>query len=192
MCMEEADQILHEGPSLPGLLQARDYLSVRDAARIMGVSTRSVYGYIETGKLLGIRIGASIAVHAEAVYKYQRTVVGRPRTRTPIWRVPVVMNLQYLTCITVRVRTGQSERLEQKLMEIRLRGKHLLPGTVARYIVRNSLNPDDVQIVLVWRRIVMPPEEERQAAIADLCTDLAEILDWQTALYSEGQVVMNA
>ena len=185
-------QTTHELHLAFGPVQVEEFLSVRDAAKIMGVSTRSVYGYIETGKLLGIRIGASIAVHAEAVRNYQRPVVGRPRTRTPIWRVPVVMNLQYLTTINVRAREGQSAQLEQRLTEIRVSRKHHLPGTVARYIVRNKTDPDEIQIVLVWRRLVMPPDEEREAALTALCADLADILDWETASSHEGQVLMNA
>jgi len=190
--MEQSDQTTHELHLTSGPVQVEEFLSVRDAAKMMGVSTRSVYGYIETGKLLGIRIGASIAVHAEAVRNYQRPVVGRPRTRTPIWRVPVVMNLQYLTSITVRAREGQSTKLEQRLAEIRANSRHLITGTVARYIVRDKINPDEIQIVLVWRRLVMPPDEEREAAITALCADLTDILDWETASYREGQVIMNA
>ena len=187
-----ADPAVHELHLPSGPVQVEEFLSVRDAARIMGVSTRSVYGYIETGKLLGIRIGASIAVHAESVRNYQRPVVGRPRTRTPIWRVPVIMNLQYLTTINVRAREGQSAQLEQRLTEIRMSRKHHIPGTVARYIVRDKLNPDEIQIVLLWRKLVMPPDAEREAAIQALCADLADILNWETAVSCEGQVLMNA
>jgi excisionase family DNA binding protein len=190
--MEQPEQPPHELHFSFGPVQVEEFLSVREAAKIMGVSTRSVYGYIETGKLLGIRIGASIAVHAEAVRNYQRPVVGRPRTRTPIWRVPVVMNLQYLTTINVRARDGQGVMLEPRLAEIRAGSKHLIPGTVARYIVRDKVDPDALQIILVWRKLVMPPNEEREAAIAALCADLSDILDLDTMSYREGQVVMNA
>jgi excisionase family DNA binding protein len=190
--MESSDQKTHELHLACGPIQVDEFLSVRDAAKIMGVSARSVYGYIETGKLLGIRIGASIAVHADAVRNYQRPVVGRPRTRTPIWRVPVVMNLQYLTTINTRVREGQSPMLEQRLAEIRASSKHLILGTVARYIVRDKADPDEIQIILVWRRLVMPPDEERQAAISALCADLADVLDLENASRREGQVMMNA
>lgn len=190
--VEAGEHISHEAHLPPVTLQAGEYLSVREAAGMMGVSTRSVYGYIGTGRLLGIRIGSSIAVHAEAVRKYQRSVVGRPRTRTPIWRVPVVMNLQYLTTINVRVREGQSELLGRRLTEIRMDQRHLMPGTVARYIVRNQANPDDIQIILIWRKLAMPSDEERETTIAALCNDLADILDWETALRSDGQVILNA
>ena len=44
-------------PLLPGILQAEGYLSVREAARAMGVSVRSVYGYIESGSCWGFALG---------------------------------------------------------------------------------------------------------------------------------------
>jgi excisionase family DNA binding protein len=115
-----------------GPLRAEEYLSVREVANLMGVSARSVYAYIEAGKLPGVRIGASIAIHADVLRDYRRPVVGRPRTRTPVWRTPVAMNQQYLMTITVHVRQGQEKQLEQQLMVIRGEHRHILPGTVAR------------------------------------------------------------
>lgn len=61
------------------------------------------------------------------------------------------------------------------------------PGTVARYIARSEEKPDDVQITLVWRSTVMPPKEEREAALRE---ELAEILDWETAWSESGRVLM--
>ena len=89
------------------------------------------------------------------------------------------------------MRPGQGERLDAKLEEIRAAETHLLPGTVARYIARNRGRPDDVQIVLVWRSTVMPPEAEREAALQALRDDLAEIIDWESAWSEEGQVLMH-
>ena len=51
---------------------------------------------------------------------------------------------------------------------------------------------DEVQIVLIWRGVSMPPEEERQAALSSFLNDLAEVLDWQGASFSEGLVVIHA
>ena len=168
------------------------YLSVKEAARLLGVSERSVYGYIESGKLPGARIGSMMVVEQDRVAQYQRRAPGRVRTKAPVWRVPPEQNLQYLTTITVPLRRGQSERLEQKLCEMRATGTHLLPGTSARYIVRSQENPEEVQIVLVWRAALMPPAEEREAALAALRADLSEVLAWETAVYTEGQVVLHA
>ncbi|HEY0754139.1 MAG TPA: helix-turn-helix domain-containing protein [Ktedonobacteraceae bacterium] len=62
------------------------YLSIKEAARIIGVSERSIYGYLQAGKLPGEYIGTMMMVRAEQVYAYERTAPGRKRTRTPRWR----------------------------------------------------------------------------------------------------------
>jgi excisionase family DNA binding protein len=173
-------------PHLPG------YLSVKEAARLLGVSERSVYGYIESGKIPAARIGHLLVVPAEQVSAYQRKAPGRLRTNTPVWHVPPLNNLQYLTSITVKIRQGQGAQLEQKLNEIRVSGKHLLPCTAARYIVRSRDKPDEVEIVLIWRSAIMPPTDKREAALAALRADLIEILAWETSIYRESQVIMHA
>lgn len=168
------------------------YLSVREAARIMGVSERSVYGYIEAGKLPGARIGNIIVVIADYVYTYERRAPGRTRTTIPRWHIPPQKNLQYLTTITVRMRPGCDELLESKLVKMRTENEHRLPGTAARYIVRNQSDPDEIDILLIWRSVIMPPAEQREAALAALCAYLEEVLDWQTATTKEGQVLLHA
>ena len=188
--METADQEPREAVS--SLERVPGYLSVREAANLIGVSTRCIYNYIEAGRLPGVRVGSVTVIEEEAARNFRRRPVGRLRTRIPVWHVPPVNNLQYLTIISVHIRQGQRERLDQKLEEIRVASKHLLPGTAARYVARSQSNPDDVQIILVWRSAVMPSAEEREAALAALCADLADILDWETATYREGQVMMHA
>lgn len=66
-----------------------------------------------------------------------------------------------------------------------------MPGTVARYIVRNIADPARVQLVLLWRYKTMPSEREREAALEALRADLADLLDWESASYLEGQVLLN-
>ncbi|HET8840982.1 MAG TPA: helix-turn-helix domain-containing protein [Ktedonobacteraceae bacterium] len=175
----------------PKLIQNSQYLSIREAAKVLGVSQRSVYGYIASGKLPGERIGQNIVVRRETLVTYQRPAVGRPRSRTPIWRVPVETNLQYLLSISMCLRSGQEQQFQQKLTEIRLQRKHLIPGTVARYISRTRSLPEEIQIVLVWRQRLMPPEEERQAALAALRADFSDILEWETATSFEGVAALN-
>ena|SRR5258707_1609229 len=83
------------------------YLSVKEAACILGVSERSVYGYIAQGKLYGRRIDDLIRIEAKDVYAFKGTAPGRMRVSPPRWRVPPLKNLSYLTTITVRVQQGQ-------------------------------------------------------------------------------------
>ncbi len=175
-----------------GLERVPGYLSVREAARIMGVSERSVYGYIESGKLPGARVGNIIVVIADAVYTYERKAPGRIRTTTPPWHMPPLMNPQFLTTITARMHPGQGERLEDRLYALRAANRHRLPGTAARYIARSVQNPDEVEIVLVWRSVAMPSLDKREAALSAFYAEFADIIDWETALHKEGRVLLHA
>lgn len=69
--------------------------------------------------------------------------------------------------------------------------QHVLPGTVARYIVRNSNDPDLLQLVFLWRTQTLPPEKERRNALQALRADLADFLDWDTACSLEGTALLN-
>ncbi len=100
--------------------------------------------------------------------------------------------LPFPTCITARLRPGQSERLVEKLLAICAHGAHLLPGTAVRSIGRDPRCPDEAQVVLIWRAALMAPKEEREAALAALRVDLAEIVVWETARSVEGQVIIHA
>ncbi len=118
-------------------------------------------------------------------------MTGRRRTRIPVWRIPVGDNVQYLTQIFTRIREGQEALFKQKLEEMRAGEKHFLPGTVARYIARSDEKPSDIHLVLVWRSTVMPEQAEREAALEALRQELAEVLDWETAWYEYGKVLMH-
>ena len=73
------------------------YISVRDAAEFLDVAESTVYRYVDEGRLPAIRVGGGIAVLEQAVKEFNRQATGRPRTRLPIWRLPVGKNIQYLT-----------------------------------------------------------------------------------------------
>ena len=168
------------------------FITIRDAARMLGVSERSVCGYMEEGSLPAFRARSLTVLRKEDVLNYRRRAPGRLRTRVPTWHEPPVMNPASLSSITVRIRPGQEQHFLRKVREIRLGNKHLLCGTTARYIMHNMDRGNEVQIVLIWRGASMPAEEERQAALAALFADLAEVLDWQTALFAEGVVLLHA
>ena len=168
------------------------FLTVREAARIIGVSDRSVYGYVHAGKLPGARVGHTIVVSAEHARTYQRRAPGRVRTTAPSWHRPPQQNRLDLTTIKVRVRPGQEELLMGKLHEIRAARQHLLPGTAARYIARAPDDPASVMIVLIWRRTSMPCEREREAALAGLSAELADVLAWELAVRTESHVLLHA
>lgn len=180
MLMNEDSEL----PSAPG------YITVKEIARSLNISERMVHTYVQDGRLPGYKMGRVTVVKEEDFQAFQRAKKGRPRTRLPIWRRPVGDNIQYMTMMVTHIRPGQAEQFDRKLEEMRAQEKHLLPGTVARYIVRDLGEPDNVRIVLIWRSTVMPPEKEREVALTALKAELAGVLDWESTRL-EGQVVMH-
>jgi excisionase family DNA binding protein len=169
-----------------------DYLTVQEAARILGVTARSVYGYIAKGQLPATRVGERIVVKENEVFAFDLQAPGRPRVLIPAWHIPPTRNRQYVTMVTVRVRPGQDEALESKLVEIHGSAKHCFFGTSARYVVRNQCDPSVIDLVLVWRGSCMPEPACREASLIALATDLTEVLDWETAVVKEGQSLLHA
>jgi excisionase family DNA binding protein len=167
------------------------YLSIKEAAALLHISPRSVYGYVQSGKLEGKEVGKrSLIVRAESLTQLQAPSAGRPRDRLPIWRAPL-RNTLILLAICVPLRANQSQNLERKLAEIRLQKHHLFPGTVERCIGRDENDPNLIHILLFWRKATLPPEAERQAAIAALSEDFAALLDWEHALSHNIHMLLN-
>lgn len=172
--------------------ESGEYLTISEAARVLGISSRSVYGYVGMGKLKGERLGKFLMVKEREVREFKRRAPGRTRVITPRWRVPPTTNCSYVTTILARVRPGQGKILEEKVAKWRKERKHALEGTSARYVVRNQVRPDEVEIVLIWREAVMPERARREAALAALREDLAEVLEWETVMMKERKVLLHA
>jgi excisionase family DNA binding protein len=166
------------------------YISAREAAAVLGVSTRSVYTYIRAGELSAVQVGKWTALQVEAVQAFARKPVGRERKLTPMWHVPVAANMLVLTSIMVPVRAGQEGKLESKLAEMRADRKHILTGTVNRFITRLDLQ--NVHFVLVWRTLGMLSHEDRTAALTAMCVELNDVLAWETSCWQEGPVLLHA
>jgi excisionase family DNA binding protein len=174
-----------ELPPMPGVM------TVKEAAKKLGISERMVHTYVQDGRLPAHKLGNITAIKKEDFLAFQRAKKGRPRTRLPVWRKSVGDNLQYLAIMKAHVKPGQSEKLEKRLDEFRLRGKHMLPGTVGRYVSRVVDDPDDVYIVLIWRSTVMPKEEVRQETVRELKAELADLVDWDEPLDAYTRVMLH-
>lgn len=172
-------------PSIPG------YVSVKEAAKMLGLSARTIYDYVEEGRLPGARVADVIAIPVEALIKFKREPSGRPRINTPLWRISSGDNEQFMTLILVQERTGQHDALMRRLEMVRKRKQHIFPGTVMRYVAESSTSSGLVILVLVWRGTVMPDETSREEAIEEFRRTLADVLDWNTAQYDNGQVLMH-
>jgi excisionase family DNA binding protein len=172
-------------PNIPG------YVSVKEAAKILGISLRSVYDYVEEGRLPSARLADVIAIPVDELMKFKREPSGRPRINTPLWRISAGDNEQFMTLILVQIRAGRRDALLRKLEVIRKKKDHIFPGTVMRYIAESSTILDQVILVLVWRGTVMPEEATREEALVEFRRALDDVLDWSTAQYNNGPVLIH-
>ncbi len=172
-------------PPIPG------YVSVKEAAEMLGLSPRTVYDYVEEGRLPSARFADVIAISTEDIMKFKREPSGRPRKHTPLWHISSGDNTQFMSLISVRLRAGQREVLQQKLEVIRKKKQHLFPGTVMRYVAASSDSFERVLLILVWRGTVIPDETTREEALEEFRRSLDDVLDWSTAQHEYGPVLMH-
>lgn len=172
-------------PNIPG------YVSIKEAASILGLSSRTVYEYVEEGRLPAKRAADVIMILLEDVRNFKRGTSGRPRKSVPPWRISSGENTQFSTLILVAIRAGQHAHFLKKLEDMKQSKHYSFPGTVVRYIIGSETNPGQVQILLVWRNTVMPDEQARAQDLAQFRLALDDVLDWSTAQYHDGKVFMH-
>jgi excisionase family DNA binding protein len=168
-----------------------EYVSIKEAAKMLGVSDKRVYAYIEDGRLPAVRAAHVIMIPIEEVKKFKPKISGRPRKNTPAWRTSPEENLLLTTSIFVPVRIDQLERLRQRLEELKQDSEYLFPGTVARYILLSKTHPGNIEVLLIWRSSLMPDEITRRQELDDFRQALADMLDWPNASYDEGQALFH-
>src|SRR5258708_2260117 len=86
-----------------------EYLTIREAAQTLGVSSRSVYWYMEKGKLKREHRGKFLMVKESEVREFKLRTPGRMRSITPRWRASSATNRSHATRIVARVRPGQGK-----------------------------------------------------------------------------------
>ena len=158
---------------------------------MLGISERRIRLYIEMKRLPAVRAADVLMIPLENVANFKRKIVGRPRKNAPVWRISSIDDFQFITSIFVQMRPHRDKELQQILEAIKRDKRHTFPGTVARYIVKSETIPDQIEILLVWRSAVMPDQVERERDLEALRQILADVLDWDTAQYNQGQVLMH-
>ncbi len=159
---------------------------------MLGVSPRSVYGYLAKGQLSGTRVGERILVDAREILAFERQAPGRPRTLEPRWHTPPELNPLHLMLITLSLRPGCDRLLEAGLAELRTRGKPCLDGASTRSIGQNQDDPTEITVALYWRGAALSAAERRTRALAAFSAELAEALDWDTATIKDFHVHLHA
>jgi excisionase family DNA binding protein len=174
-------------PNIPG------YVSIKQAAKILGVTESTMYRYVEAGRIPAVQAGHNIMMPEEAVKQFKPKLTGRPRRKVPIWRASPDSSPLLVTSIRIQVHPGQRARLVEKLLKIKQEERHLFPGTVARYVSQEQAeaSPATVTLQLVWKQNEAPPEAERRQALEEFATELADVLDWSTAEYSTSKAIIH-
>lgn len=175
----------NERPTIPG------YITIKEAAKLLGVSANRVYTYVEEGRLPSAQAAHVIMIPLEALKDFKSQLSGRPRTTIPTWRISPEENGVLTTSILVRIRTSQRDRLLARLEEMRRERRHLFPGTIARYILERARHPDHIEILLLWRNTAMPDNETYNQWLDAFQQSLSDVLDWDTAQYDSGKIIMH-
>lgn len=176
---------MSDSTSVPG------YLSVKEAAQALGLSPSRIYEYVEDGRLSSVRAAHVILIPVEDVQKFIPTIAGRPRNSIPRWRISPENNRLIATVIRVQMRPHCQEAFEEKLESIKQEDRFLFPGTVSRFIRRSEAYPERIEISLVWRSTAAPPKEGREKQLRALQEELKEVLNWDTAEYDHGPVLLH-
>src|SRR6266700_3932906 len=99
---------MRESLDLPNM---PEYVPIKEAAKMLGVSDKRVYAYIEEGRLPAVRAAHVIMIPVEEVRKFQPKISGRPRKNTPAWRTSPEDNLLLTTSIFVQVKVNKQKNL---------------------------------------------------------------------------------
>lgn len=173
------------------ILNVPGHISVKEAAKILGISVKSIYRFVDEGRMPALRMGNSILVPMEAVEQFKPSPLGRLRTTPPRWREYRSGSKLFMTSIDVHVHAGQEAELLKQLDTIRQEEKYTFPGTIARYISRSGQSPMLVHIWLLWKDSEMPDEAAPQKALTDFETEFAAVLDWSTAQHRISEVLIH-
>lgn len=175
----------------PDFQDMPDYVSIKEAARIIGVSANRVYEYVTEGRLKGLWAADVIMIPLEEAKNFKRGATGRPRKNTPAWRISGAEDTQFMVSMLVPLRTGKFDALLAKLEEMRRAGQYIFPGTVARYIVDVDGKHEQIEITLIWRKTTIPDEATREQQLRQLREALQDALNWEKAEYSHNGVLMH-
>jgi excisionase family DNA binding protein len=175
---------IHDFPAIPG------YVSIKQAARMLGISDKAVYRYIELGRLEAVRSVNSFLVPEEAVNRFTLNPPGRVRTHSPAWRTYNSRSKLLTTEIRVSVRPGQQQHLIEKLEMLRKEKRHTFPGTIERYLIKDDEAFTTVKLWLIWKDTEMPNKEMREQHLEAFKADLADVLDWDTIQDSSGEALL--
>lgn len=172
-------------PDMPG------YVPIKEAAKMLNISANRVYTYVEEGRLSAVRAAHVIMIPIEEVKNFRPKLSGRPRTSVPKWRISPDDNKLVRTIIHVKVKEGKQKQLMARFEAVRRSDAYNFPGSLIRYIAGKETDPQEVEIVFIWRSSMMPDENERERELDAFQRVFTGVLDWDTARYEHDVVYMH-
>ena len=175
---------IKEFPDVPG------YVSIKQAADMLGITDKRVYRYIDLGRLPAYKSGGAFLLAEEDVRHFKLNPPGRTRTGPPQWRVPNERSRVLATDIAVQVRDGQQHQLVERLKAIQKANQHTFPDTIARYIVKGNEELTTIHLFLVWKDIKDGDTIVQHPALLNFQEAFADVLLWETAQYSTNEMLV--
>jgi excisionase family DNA binding protein len=175
---------INEFPDVPG------YVSIKQAAQMLGITDKRVYRYIDLGRLPAYKSGGVFLLAEEDVRQFKLHPPGRTRTTPPPWRAYNTRSKVLVTEFRVPIRAGEQERLAEKLSDMQKANLHTFPGTIARYVVTEGPESTSLQFFLVWKDTEMPDDPTRERGLKALKEELLDVLEWERAEYHTGEALL--
>ena len=175
---------INEFPDVPG------YVSIKQAAEMLGITDKRVYRYIDLGRLPAYKSGGVFLLAEEAVRQFKLNPPGRTRVEPPPWRVYNTRSRVFVTEFQVPVRVEERERLVEKLTEIQRANRHTFPGTIARYVIKGDSELTSLHFFLVWKDTEMPDDPTRERGFKAMKDELLDVLVWECAEYHTGEALL--
>ncbi len=165
-------------------LRIPGHVPVKEAAAMLGISEDRVLQHIKAKRLPGRKVLGRYMIPLESVEQFKLNPPGRLRTKSPDWHVFNPRSKLLGMDIQVLVFAGQQERLLEKLRAIQEENRHVFPGTIARYVLKNGPSFTGLSIWMIWKDSEMPDEATRERDFAAFKAELADVLNWETAQIS--------
>jgi excisionase family DNA binding protein len=163
-------------------LRIPGHVPVKEAAEMLGISEDRVLQHIKAKRLPARKIFGRYMIPQESVEQFTQNPPGRSRTKAPLWRIYNIRSKLLGLNIEVQVLPDQEQRLLEKLRAIQEGNRHNFQGTMARYIFKESASFSKVSIWLIWKDTEMPDEAKREEELTAFKAELADVLDWETAV----------
>lgn len=157
-----------------------DHVSIKRAARMLGVSYTRTRQYIEEERLHTVPLGNMLMIPKEDVFNFRRHAAGRTHQKPRVW--DFYRNIELLASSTkVQILPGKKDAFKAKLEALLREDKHLITGTTHRFIWEDEDSPSTVYIWFIWKENEAPDAATHERDLEAFEAEFADVLDWQHA-----------